>query len=80
MANKDCDLIISNLNASIESVIDNIFNLDEKQKSKIKEDEAFKDLTNLRVAKLIIKLRTQIQQLKIILNSEEYLKEEVILK
>jgi len=77
MANKDSDLIIKNLSSSINSVVENIFKLNEKEKEKIKGDQDFKDLSNLRITKLIIKLKVQIQQLKLILNSEDYLKEEV---
>lgn len=77
LAEKDSELIIKNLSAGFDSVVDNVFNLSENEKEKIKEEQAFKDLVNLRIAKMIIKLKTQIEGLKMILNSEEYLQEEV---
>lgn len=77
LAEKDSELIIKNLSAGFDSVVDNVFNLSEKDKEKIKEEQTYKDLVNLRIAKMIIKLKTQIEGLKMILNSEEYLQEEV---
>jgi len=78
LAEKDSDLIINSLSAGFNSVVENVFNLDENAKEKIKEEQAYKDLVNLRIAKMIIKLKVQIEGLKVILNSEEYLQEEVI--
>lgn len=78
-AHTDSDNIIKNLSLGFSSIIDNIFTLNDTQKEKIKTDETYKDLSNLRIAKMIIKLKVQIQQLKNLLNSEDYLKEEVFL-
>jgi len=77
LAERDCELIIKNLSAGFEGFVENVFNLNEKDKEKIKEEPAYKDLVNLRIAKMIIKLKAQIEGFKIILNSEDYLKEEV---
>lgn len=78
LAEKDSELIIKNISAGFDSVVDNVFNLSENEKEKIKDEQAYKDLVNLRIAKMVIKLKTQIEGLKMILNSEEYLQEEVI--
>lgn len=77
LADKDSELIIQNLSAGFDALMENVFNLNENDKQKIKEEPAYKDLVNLRIAKMVIKLKTQIEGLKYILNSEEYLQEEV---
>ncbi len=46
LTNKDSELIIKNMAASINNIVDNIFNLDEKQKKKIRQEPEFKDLSN----------------------------------
>jgi hypothetical protein len=80
LAEKDSELIIKNLSAGFDGVMENVFILNEKDKEKIKEEQAYKDLVNLRIAKMIIKIKVQIEGLKMILNSEEYLQEEVFKK
>lgn len=75
---KDSEKIINSLSNSFESIADKLFNLNENQKAQMKDNEIYKDLVNLRTAKLMIKLKLQIQHLNNIINSEDYLKEEVV--
>jgi hypothetical protein len=74
---KETQIIINKLNNSFERIADNIFDVSDEKKEKLKTDPDYKDLVNLRITKLIIKLRLQIDNLKLILGSKDYLQAEV---
>lgn len=71
------EIIIEKLSKSFDFIGENLFNLKPEETEKIKNEESYKDIINLRIAKMCIKLNTHARNLKDILNSEEYLKEEV---
>ena len=73
------ELIIESLMKSFDGISEILFNLkSEEQKEKIQKDESYKDIINLRIAKMCIKLNIHAKNINEILNSEDYLKEEVI--
>ena len=74
------ELIIESLLKSFDGIAGTLFNLNEEQQEKIKKDESYKDIIHLRIAKMCIKLKTHAKNLNSILNSEDYLSQEVINK
>jgi hypothetical protein len=78
-SNKNSELIIESLFNSFDGIAENLFNVNLEQFEQIKKDEKYKDIINLRIAKMCIKLNTHAKNINEILNSEDYLKEEVII-
>jgi hypothetical protein len=79
-SNKNSELIIESLLNSFDGIAENLFNVNLEQFEEIKKDESYKDIINLRIAKMCIKINIHARNINEILNSEDYLKEEVIIK